>query len=100
MQANDGQHHEGDSTGIHAPLREASAPEIRRVTIPPLAPAEPQPSAAPHMIYEAGSPVVIEALVIAALYALEAHVRDLKKRVALLQERGEAVAESPAMTVD
>jgi hypothetical protein len=100
MQASDGQCHEGDSTGIHAPLRKTAAPETRRVTIPPLAPAEPQPSAAPHMTYEAGSPAVIEALVIAALYALEAHVRDLKKQVAILQERGEAVAERPAVTVD
>ena len=34
------------------------------------------------------------------MYALEAHVWDLKKRVAILQERGEAVAASPAVTVD
>ena len=47
-----------------------------------------------------GSTAVIEALVIAALHALEAHVWDVKKRVAILQERGEAVAESPAVTVE
>jgi hypothetical protein len=35
---------------------------------------------------EADSTAVIEALVIAALYALEAHVWDVKKRVAILQE--------------
>jgi hypothetical protein len=43
---------------------------------------------------------VIEALVITALHALEAHVWDLKKRIAILQERGEAVAERPAVTVE
>ena len=52
------------------------------------------------MTRDTGSPAVIEALVIAALYALEAHVWDLKRRVAILQERGEAVAESPAVTVE
>jgi hypothetical protein len=50
---------------------------------------------APSVAHEAGSPAVIEALVIAALYALEAHVRDLKKRIAILQERQEQVAEVP-----
>jgi hypothetical protein len=43
---------------------------------------------------EADYTAVIEALVIAALHALEAHVRDVKKRVAIVQERGAAVAES------
>jgi hypothetical protein len=43
---------------------------------------------------------VIEALVIAALYALEAHVWDIKKRVAILQESVEEVAESPAVTAE
>jgi hypothetical protein len=98
MQASDGQCHEGDSTGRHAPLRETAAPETRRVTTPPLAPAEPQPSAAPHMTYEAGSTAVIEALVIAALHALEVHVRDVKKRIAILPERVAEGAESPAVT--
>jgi hypothetical protein len=35
----------------------------------------------------------------AALHALEAHVQDLKKRVALLQERGAVGGENPAVTV-
>jgi hypothetical protein len=47
---------------------------------------------------EADYTAVIEALVIAALHALEAHVRDLKKRIAL-QERGTAGAENPVVTV-
>ena len=103
MQANDGQCHEVEPAGIHAPLREASvlhdaaAPETRRVP----APGEDSLSVAPSVTREAGSPAVIEALVIAVLYALEAHVRDVKKRIALLQERQERVeevAESPAGT--
>jgi len=49
---------------------------------------------------EAGYTAVIEALVIAALHALEAHVWDVKKRVALLQESVEEVAASPAVTAD
>ena len=98
MQANGGQLHEVEPAGMDAPLREASilhntgVPETRRVPAP-----EDSLLEAPSVTLEAGSPAVIEALVIAALYALEAHVRDLKKRVALLQESGEAVAESPAM---
>ena len=102
MQASDGQCHEGNSTGIHAPLREVSAPndaafpETHRV---PASGEESLPKA-PSVTREAGSLAVIEALVIAALYALEAHVWDLKKRVAILQEKGEAVAESPAVTVE
>ena len=102
MQASGGQLHEVEPAHIHAPLREASvphdtaAPETRRVP----APGEDSLAEASSVTREAGSPAVIEALVIAVLYALEAHVRDLKKRVALLQERGEAVAESPAVTVD
>ena len=104
MQANDGQFHEVEIAGIHAPLREASAPhaaaetETHRVTAPPLAPAEQRPSAASHVTGEAGSTAVIEALVIAALHALEAHVWDVKKRVAIFQESVEEVAESPAVT--
>ena len=100
MQSKNGQLHEGEPAGIHAPLREASVPhdaavpETRRV---PASGEESHPEA-PSVTHEAGSTAVIEALVIAILYALEAHVRDLKKRVALLQERGEAVAESPAVT--
>jgi hypothetical protein len=76
MQAHGGQLHEVEPAGIHAPLREASAPndaaapETRRVTVPPLAPTEQRPSAAPHVTGEAGATAVIEALVLAALRAL------------------------------
>jgi len=99
MQANDGQCHEVEPAGIHAPLREASvphdtaAPETRRVP----APGEESLSEAPSVTCEADYTAVIEALVIAALHALEAHVWDVKKRVAILQERVEEVAESPAV---
>ena len=102
MHAHGGQFHDVEPARIHAPLQEASAlhdaaaPETHRVP----ASGEERLSEAPSVTREAGSPAVIEALVIAALYALEAHVRDLKKRVALLQERGEVVAENPAVTVD
>jgi len=101
MQANGGRLHEGEPAGIHAPLREASiphdaaAPETCRVP----APGEENLSEAPSVTREADYTAVIEALVIAALHALEAHVRDLKKRVALLQERGAAGAANPAVTV-
>ena len=101
MQANGGQLHEGEPAGIHAPLREASVPhdaavpETRRVP----APGAESLSEAPSVTREADYTSVIEALVIAALHALEAHVRDLKKRVALLQDRGAAGAENPAVTV-
>ena len=61
-------------------------------------PGEESLSEAPSVTREAGSAAVIEAPVIAALYALEAHVRDVKKRVAILQESVEEVAESPAVT--
>jgi hypothetical protein len=94
MQASDGQFHEVESAGISVPLRQiaapndAAAPETRRVTPPSLATAEQEPLAAPHLTDEAGSTAVLEALVIAAMHALEAHVRDVKKRVAILQERG------------
>jgi hypothetical protein len=104
MQTNDGQFHEVEPTRIHAPLWEASAPndaaapETRRGTALPLAPAEKRPSVAPHETCEAGATAVIEALVIAALHALEARVWDIKKRVAIFQERVEEVAESPAVT--
>jgi hypothetical protein len=47
---------------------------------------------------DANYTAVIEALVIAALHALEAHVWDFKKRVAILQENVKEVAESPAVT--
>ena len=103
MQGNGGQLHEVEPARIHAPLREASAlhdaaaPETHRV----LAPGEASLAVAPSVTHEAGSTAVIEALVIAALYALEAHVRDIKQRVAILQERQERVAEvaeSPAAT--
>jgi hypothetical protein len=105
MQANGGQLHEGEPAGIRAPLQEVSAPndaavpETHRV---PTSQEENLPEA-PSVTHDAGSPAVIEALVIAALYALEAHMRDVKKRIAILQERQERVeevAESPAVTVD
>jgi hypothetical protein len=100
MQSKSGQLHEVEPAGIHAPLREASVlhdatvPETRRVP----APGEESLAEAPSVTHEAGSTAVIEALVIAALYALEAHVWDVKKRVAVLQESVEEVAESPAGT--
>jgi hypothetical protein len=101
MQVNGGQLHEGEPAGIHAHLREVSAPNDAAVPQTHRVPAsgEASLSEAPSVTRDAGSPAVIEVLVIAALYALEAHVRDLKKRVAILQERGEAVAESSAVTV-
>jgi hypothetical protein len=99
MQANDGQFHEVEPTGIHAPLREASAPnaaapETRRVP----APGEESLSEALYVTREADYTAVIEALVIAALHALEANVWDVKKRVAILQESVAEGAQSPAMT--
>jgi len=100
MQANGGQLHEVEPAGIYTPLREApvshdaAVPEMRSIP----APGEDSLLEAPFVTREADYTAVIEALVIAALHALEAHVRDLKKRVAILQERGEAVAESPAVT--
>src|SRR5215470_16359478 len=100
MQAKSGQLHEGEPAGIHAPLREASVPHDAAAPETPRVPASQEENLpeAPSVTREAGSTAVIEALVIAILYALEAHVRDLKKRVAILQERGEAVAASPAVT--
>ena len=97
MQVNGEQLDEVEPARIHAPLREAStlhdaaAPETHRVP----APGEASLAVAPSVTHEAGSTAVIEALVIAALYALEAHVRDVKKRIAILQERQEQVAEVP-----
>ena len=99
MQANGGQFHEVEPAGIHAPLLEASAPhdaaetETRRATAPPLAPAEKRPPEAPHVTREAGYTAVIEALVIAVLHALEAHVWDVKKRGAIFQDRVAEVAD-------
>jgi len=89
-----------ESAGIHAPLREASVlhdaavPETRRVP----APGEESLSEAPSVTREADYTAVIEALVIAALHALEAHVWDVKKRIAIFQERVAEVAESLAGT--
>src|SRR5215475_7134602 len=103
MQANGGQLHEGEPADIHAPLREASVPhdaaipETRRVP----APGEERLAEASSVTREEGSAAVIEALVIAVLYALEAHVMDVKKRVALIhtrQQRGEQATERPAVT--
>ena len=103
MQSKSGQLHEVEPAGIHAPLREASVPhdtavpETRRVP----APGAESLAEAPSVTREADYTAVIEALVIAALHALEAHVRDVKKRVAILQERQEQVAEvaeSPAVS--
>jgi hypothetical protein len=93
----------GESAGIHAPLREISAPNDAAVpqTHRMPTPGEERLAEAPSVTRDAGSPAVIEALVIAALYALEAHVRDVKKRVAILQERQERVeagAERSAVT--
>ena len=106
MQATNGQFHEVEPAGIDAPLREASAPNdaaapgTRRGTAPPLAPAEQRPLVAPHVPGEGGSTAVIEALVLAALHALEAHVWDVMKRVAIFQESVAEVAERPAVTGD
>jgi hypothetical protein len=103
MQAKDGQFHEVKPAGIYDYLREASVPnaaetETPRVTAPPLAPAEEPPPEALQATREASYTAVIEALVIAALHALEAHVWDVKKRVAIVQESVEEVAERPAVT--
>jgi hypothetical protein len=103
MQAKDGQFHEVKPAGIYDYLREASAPnaaetETPRGTAPPLAPAEEHPPEALQATREASYTAVIEALMIAALHALEAHVWDAKKRVAILQESVEEVAERPAVT--
>jgi hypothetical protein len=100
MQAHGGQLHEVEPAGIHAPLREASVPndaatpETRRVP----APAEESLSEAPSVPCEVDYTAVIEALMIAALHALEVHVRDLKKRVAIFQESVAEGAQSPAVT--
>jgi len=100
MHAHGGQLPEVEPAGIHAPLREASVPHDIAVSetrsVP--APGEESLSEAPSVTREADYTAVIEALVIAALHALEAHVWDVKKRVALLQESVEAVAASPAVT--
>src|SRR5262249_52733313 len=104
MQSNGGQFREVKPTGIHAPLREASTPndatetKTRRGTASPLAPAEQRLSAAPHVTGEADSTAVIDAVVIAALHGPEAHVGDVKKRLASFQERVAGVAELPAVT--
>ena len=97
MQAHDGQFHQVEPAGIHVPLREASVPHDAAVPETHRVPAsgEERLPEAPSVTHEAGSTAVIEALVIAALYALEAHVRDVKKRIAILQERQEQVAEVP-----
>ena len=99
MQTDGGQLHEVEPAGIHAPLREVSAPNDAAVPqthrVP--APGEERLAEAPSVTREADYTAVIEALVIAALHALEAHVWDVKKRVAILQERVEEVAESPAV---
>jgi hypothetical protein len=100
MQVNGEQLDEFEPARIHTPLREASAlhdaaaPETRKVH----APGEESRSEAPSVKREADYTAVIEALVIAALHALEAHVWDVKKRIAILQERGDEVAESPTVT--
>jgi hypothetical protein len=100
MQSKSGQLHEVEPAGIHVSLRKVSTPNDAAVPETPRVPASkeenlPEASSVPRA---AGSPAVIEALVIAALYALEAHVRDVKKRVVILQESVEEVAESPAVT--
>jgi hypothetical protein len=100
MQANGGQLHKVEPAGIHAPLWEVSAPNDAAVPETHRVPASGEESLpeAPCVTREAGSTAVIEALVIAALYALEAHVRDVKERVAIFQERVAKMAESPAGT--
>jgi hypothetical protein len=105
MQSKSGQLHEVEPAGIYPPLREAFVSNDAAVPETPRVPASKEENLpeAPSVPCEAGSTAVIEALVIAALYALEAHVRDVKKRVAILQERQERVtevAESLAVTVD
>ena len=100
MQAHGGQLHEVEPASIRPPLREvsvpndAAVPQTHRVS----ASGEERLSEAPSVTREADYTVVIEALVIAALHALEAHVWDVKKRVAIFQERLKEVAESPAVT--
>jgi hypothetical protein len=100
MQAHGGQLHEVEPAGIHAPLREASvpndtaAPETRSVP----ASGEASLAEALSVTREADYTAVIEALVIAALQALETHVWNVKKRVAILQKSVEEVAASPAVT--
>jgi hypothetical protein len=100
MQAHGGQLHEVEPAGMHVPLREVSTPNNATVPETHRVPASREENLpeAPSVTCATGSPAVIEALVIAALYALEAHVRDVKKRIALLQERQERVAESPAVS--
>jgi hypothetical protein len=103
MHAHGGQLHEVEPAGIHVPLGEVSTPNNAAVPETHRVPASREENLpeAPSVSCEAGSPAVIEALVIAALYALEAHVRDVKKRIAILQERQERVAEvaeSPAVS--
>jgi hypothetical protein len=90
MHAHGGQLHEVEPAGIHVPLREVSTPNNAAVPETHRVPASGEESLpkAPYVTHEAEYTAVIEALVIAALHALEAHVRDLKKRVAILQERG------------
>jgi hypothetical protein len=89
---------------MHVPLGEVSTPNNAAVPETHRVPASREENLpeAPSVTRETDYTAVIEALVIAALHALEAHVRDVKKRIAILQERQERVpevAESPAMTV-
>ena len=104
MQAHGVPFHEVEPAALHDPLREASAPHAaaetatRRVLAPPLAPAEERSPEAPHATRDAGYTEVIAALVIAALHALAAPVRDVQKRGAVFQERVEEGAESPTVT--
>ena len=105
MQSKSGQLHEVEPAGIHVLLGEVSVPHDAAVPETPRVPASKEENLpeAPSVTCATGAPAVIEALVIAALYALEAHVRDVKKRIAILQKRQETVkemAESPAATVD
>jgi hypothetical protein len=104
MHSHGGQPHEVEPARIHALLREVSTPndaaetKTCRGTAPPLAPAEKCPPEALHATCDAGATAVIEALVIAVLHALEAHVWDVKKRGALFQDRVTEVAERPTGT--
>jgi hypothetical protein len=100
MQAHGEQLDEIEPAGIHSPLREASVPHDAAVPetrgIP--APGEESLSEAPHATRETSYTAVIEALVITALHVLEAHVWDVKKRVAVIQKKVAEVAEGPART--
>ena len=104
MQASGVQRHRVEPAGIYHHLLEASMlndaaeTEMHRVTAPPLAPAKERPLEAPQATREAGYTAMIEALVIAALHALEAYVWDVQKRGAFFQDRVGEVAKPSIVT--